>query len=362
VEGELLARRAFDFARFCELAGASPKERAQLRQGLVRGLKDYFEATYGYDRYGAETILLLPERMAQPYIYGYGLKRLLHDRRISQRTKLAVARVALDIAEYGADGGLPYCFLYALWFLAHHGDLSTGDLRYGLVASAGETEPFRGMEKSEVLQFFRLLLQNAELPAPERAFWAHSLICRHRDQSGSGEVINEMLGQDELLLADRRELCRAWINWRQPRLDVSIPAPGPDSRSLFVAEHLPFWVAHAASWPTSKMVFGGVVWLARLGDDPLTLAQTWIDYHGHGAEQIHAAVAEVVAEHAHAMPEQQVKAIIERGIAISGSSPTRRRFYRLGTSLYGEEYLTRATGDAANSVRQWAVRQMQRPG
>jgi len=78
-----LRQARFDFAVFCGSIGSIPKERNPLRQDLVRGLKDYFEATYGYDRYGAETVLLLPERMAQPYIYGYALVRLLHDRRLS---------------------------------------------------------------------------------------------------------------------------------------------------------------------------------------------------------------------------------------------------------------------------------------
>ncbi|GAC1466402.1 MAG: hypothetical protein NVS2B16_24550 [Chloroflexota bacterium] len=351
---------AFDFGVFCARIGATAKERGPVRQDLVRGLKDYFESTYGYDRYGAETILLLPERMAQPYVYGFALARLLHDRRVGDRTKIRAAHHALDIIDYGADGGLPYGLFGALNYLTLQGDLATEDLRYGLVVSAGEMEPFRGTDKTEFVSFFRMLLGRADLPSGEKTFWGHSLVVRHRDQPGATELIHELLGCDDVPAEMRRELCRAWINRRQPRLDVPLPEPDIGFRSTFVAEHLPFWIAHAPSWPTWKMVNLGLIWLARLGEDPVELAEKYIGYVGAGSEQVHSAVADIVAENHAAMPEVRVKEVIERGIAISGSSPTRRRFYRLGTDLYGPEYLARATEDAANSVRQWAVRQLQK--
>jgi len=230
------------------------------------------------------------------------------------------------------------------------------------VVSAGETEPFRGTEKAEFVPFFQMLLSHPEFPSGERSFWGHSLVVRHRDQPGATELINLLLGHEDIPVEERLELCRAWINWRQPRLDVPIPAPDLGFRSVFATEHLPFWVAHAASWPTSKMVHLGLAWLAQLGDDPLELAQTYIAYQGSGAEQIYSAVADIIAEHHAGLPESEVRGVIERGIAITGSSPTRRRFYRLGTELYGPEYLTRASEDAANSVRQWAVRQLHKQG
>jgi hypothetical protein len=60
------------------------------------------------------------------------------------------------------------------------------------------------------------------------------------------------------------------------------------------------------------------------------------------------------------MPDAAVRRVVERGITITGSGPTRRKFYRLGADLFGDTYLTRATEDAAGSVRQWAARQLQR--
>jgi hypothetical protein len=127
-----------------------------------------------------------------------------------------------------------------------------------------------------------------------------------------------------------------------------------------VAEHFPFWVEHSPSWPTPKMVHLGVVWLARLGDDPLELARTYLAYYGSYRDQIHGAVADILSEHAATLPPEQVQQLIEEGLTLSGESSTRRRFYQLGADLFGEEYVTRATADTASRVRQWAARRMQK--
>jgi hypothetical protein len=298
--------------------------------------------------------------MRHPYVYGFAVLRILHDRRISDQTKMAVAERALEVIEYGADMGLPFGLYAVLHFLLQQEDLRTEDLRYGLVVSAGEQSPFRGLDRATGEDFFRRLLDQAEMPPAERTFWGHSLIARHQDQPGAADFVNLLLGHQVIAVEDRRELCQAWINFRQPRLSVAVPEEIGDPRADFVADHMGFWIAHVPSWPSRSMVRLGLVWLARLGADPLELAQVYIAYQDTFAEQIHAAVADIIAEHYDCMPENQVRSLIEKGIAISGSGPTRRRFYRLGTDLFGPHYLERATADTANSVRQWAVRQLQK--
>ncbi|HEX6506578.1 MAG TPA: hypothetical protein VF221_03010 [Chloroflexota bacterium] len=355
-----MIERKFDLAAFCARVGATAKECNTLRQNLVRGLKDYYEAAYGYDRYGAETIFMLAERMSEPYIFGFAGRRILHDRRVSLPTKLATAALALDTVSYGSDGGLPYAFFGFMGFLARHDRLPPGDLRYGLVVSAGDYSPFRGLEKPEYVDFFRRLLADHDVPMAERVFWAHSLIARHQDGHGASDLINMLLGDGEIAASERIELCNAWLRFRQPRLQVETPAPDGSFRGEFVAEHMPFWIAHMPSWPSPAMVRLALIWLPRLGADPFELSQTYITYGDTFSDQIRGAVAEIIAEHHGSMSEGQVKGIIEKGIAISGSSPIRRKFYQLGSSLFGAEYLDRATSDSANSVRQWAARQRQK--
>ncbi len=349
--------RTFELADFCARVGASTKEANVLRQDLVRGLKDYYEALYGYDRYGAETIFMVPERMSQPYIFGFGCRRILHDRRISLATKVATARLALDMVLYGSDSGIPFAFFGILGFLATEQQLSEQDLRYALVVSAGEAAPSRGLEKSEYLGFFRQLLRHETMPASERLLWSHSLIARHQDGPGGAETINLVMSDEGFSLGDRYELCSAWLRFRQPRLQVSLPSRDGSFRGEFIAEHMPFWVAHSPSWPLPMMVRLALVWLPRLGADPMKLCEEFISYTDSFSDQVRTAVAEIVAEHHASMPSAGLKNLIEQGIAISGSSPIRRKFYHLGTTLFGPEYLERATSDSSNSVRQWAARQ-----
>jgi len=350
----------FVLADFYVEIGAERKEEHALRQDLVRGLKDYYETAYGYDKYGAETILLLPERMHQPYIYGFALLRILHDRRISSATKVGAAQHALQVLDYGADGGMPYGLFAALHVLAENGRLSIGDLRYALVVSASDSDPFRGIDRAWMLRFFRWLVANGDVPAAERLFWAHSIIARHSEQSGAAKLIDVLMAGEETPLENRRELCQAWVHFRQPRLLVVEPDTDDTPRGALVGEHMRFWVAHAPSWPSSVMVRLGIVWLARLGENVFELLQTYIGYADTYAEQVHGAVVQVLTEHHGSLSEAQVKSVIEQGLRLTGSSPTRRKFYRLGADLYGVEYLERANIDTAGSVRQWAARQKQK--
>ena len=352
--------RTFDLATLCAHMQATPKESNALRQDFVRGLKDYYEATYGYDRYGAETIFMVPERMSEPYIFGFACRRVLHDRRISSSTKIATAALGLDMVVYGSDGGIPYAFFGIVAFLAAEGHLSAQELRYSLVVSAGETGPFKGLEKSEYLQFFRYMLGYEETPPVERLFWSHSLIARHQEGLGTADLINLTLGDERFALEDRRELCTAWLRFRQPRFPVDVPGANGGFRSAFIAEHMPFWIAHSPSWPLPSMVRLALVWLPRLGSDPAALCEQYIGYSDTFADQIRSAIGDIIAESYGSMTTAQIKSIIEQGIAISGSSPVRRKFYGLGTAILGPEYLERAISDSASSVRQWAVRLKQR--
>lgn len=355
-----MSEAAFDVAAFAAQVHATPKEHHALRQDLLRGLKDYFQAAYGYDRYGAETVFQLPDRMREPHIYGFGLHRILHDRRISDDVKAGAAQYAIAIIAYGQDGGVPFALFDAIRFLAQYGHLEPDDLRYTLVATAGEYGPFRGMDRRGIMTTGEWILACSAMPVQERAFWLHSLIARHGDGSGASELADLLLGDAGMPVDLRTEICEAWVNFRQPRFTVPIPDGGGAYRSRFVAEHMQFWVSHSPSWPSHTMVRQGVVWLARLDGDPAAIARYYIGYRDTYADHVHGAVADVLTEHHEAIPEGQLKAVIEKGIAMSGSIPTRRRFYRLGTDLFGPRYLERATSDAANSVRQWAVRQLQR--
>jgi hypothetical protein len=123
---------------------------------------------------------------------------------------------------------------------------------------------------------------------------------------------------------------------------------------------MPFWVAHAPSWPSEPMIRLALVWLARLGSDPLDLAETYVAFRDTYSDQIHLAVADILAEHHASIPADRLRKLIEQGLAVHRAIPTRRAFYRLGNDLFGPTYLERAAVDSASSVRQWATKQLSR--
>lgn len=347
----------FDLEAFYSEVGVSARERHALRQDLVRGLKDYSEHHYGYDRYGGETVLMLGERLGHPQTFAFAACRILRDRRLTISTRVKVAERVLD--QLNRTEEPPQGLFLALDYLAAHQRLEVDALRFGLVASAGAPHPFQGLEKSELIRVFTWLVRQAPLPVAERLFWGHSLVARHQDDAGAADLIHTLLGAEAIPAEDRRELARAWTNFRQPYLVVHIPsASGP--RGAWVAEHLPFWLSVSPSWPTPHMIRHGLLWLARLGDDPLLLAQNAMKRGGPYAEQFQAGAADILGEFHAVLPAEQVEHLVEEGIGITGSLVTRRRFYRLGADLYGQRYLERATHDTAGSVRQWAAKQLQK--
>jgi hypothetical protein len=101
--------------------------------------------------------------------------------------------------------------------------------------------------------------------------------------------------------------------------------------------------------------------LSHLGEDPLTLARTFIEESGPHAEQLHAAVADIISEHRAEMPLDAVERVIDRGTRVSSSATTRRRFYSLGAEILGPRILDRAAGDSAASVRRWAAQRRAKP-
>jgi hypothetical protein len=358
LDGEQVAKRTFDVEAFYAEVGVTARERGPIRQCLVRGLKEYYESTVGYDKYGAETVLHLTRQLGVPQVYGFAVQRILHDRRISEDTKCRVATRALNVVSYGEDQGVPGTLLSAISFLASHGRLAAVDARYVLTVTAGDDAPVREMVKGEIISLLRWLLDCDEIAPSERLFWGHSLVSRRQEDAGAKEMIDLLLGHAAFPQSQRAELARAWIHRRQPHLDVETHDAGEEPRTLFLSHHLPFWVAHVTSWSSLPMMRHGLVWLARIEGSPIEIIETYFDRHGPYAEQLCAGIADIMHEHHAAMPVDRIKAIIDDGIATPGSGAIRRRFYRLGHELFGPSYLERASDDTAGSIRQWAQRRL----
>lgn len=349
----------FELEAFFARVHARHREKSWLRQNLVRGLKDWFLTIHGYDRYGAETAFLVRERMGEPRIFGYAALRILRDRRISDETKVLVARETLEILDYDSDLGPPFGLLETVDFLLQRDRLTTSELRYAMLAAIAHENPFAGVEAPSARGLVTRLMARQDMPVEERAFWGHSLVTRHVEGFRVAALVDALIGSNELPQALRAEMCWSWVHLRQSRLTVPIPASDGSYYGRFVEEHMPFWVAHMPSWPRSPLVRRGLLWLSRLGEDPLALAQVFIAASDTPDEQVLAAVADIIAEHHQEIPRDALRSLIDRGSAPPSPISARRRFYRLGIGLLGREYLERAANDSAASVRHWAARQVE---
>jgi hypothetical protein len=100
-----------------------------------------------------------------------------------------------------------------------------------------------------------------------------------------------------------------------------------------------------------------VMALPALGADPLGVCQQYLTPARGDGLALHQGVVEVIRAHHPQMPPAEVKALVERGLAMNAMQ-TRKIFYELGADLYGPDFLKRAAQDNANSLRQWAAKRL----
>ncbi len=102
-----------------------------------------------------------------------------------------------------------------------------------------------------------------------------------------------------------------------------------------------------------RAVFG----LAQLGEDPISVCQTYLDSEsGSAADAINQGVVDVIREYHQHLPQAVVQELVERGLKIRKTN-TRKTFFQLGAELLGPDYLTRAQSEPSKSIRDWAAQQ-----
>ena len=103
-----------------------------------------------------------------------------------------------------------------------------------------------------------------------------------------------------------------------------------------------------------------VLALVRLGEDAWETAVLYLDStRDYGAEALNMGVADIIAEYADAIPPEEIRELIEKGIQIPQVS-TRKTFYRLSTQFYGTELLEKTAEDNAASIRNWGAKELKK--
>jgi len=396
----------FDLKRFYRNLQIPSAEQALVADCLQRGLKSYYGCVAGPGKKAPAGGL--KDRLQQPYVFGFGVVEMLREPALSADTCLKAVAWALEQIDVEAEYGTPHGLPTMLSYLAHHARLEPVLFRSVMIAADFEGALFDDWQFEEVHELLNWVLERGGLPHSEALWWAW-YITLHCEPPGICRSLAEtLMAHAALTPADKRGLCRAWLDdsavgtppaqWEAMqamlRGDVEGFARYSAEAGMPVPEKLPSARELEADFDTAldalldsedgveppllpvamfrRMLVGpmGIVpltplvyrrealfALAGLGEEPLALCQHYLD-SARGelhADAINQGVADVLAAYSQQMPPDEVRALVERGVAAS-SAPTRKAFYQLGAELFGEDFAARAADDPAKLVRDWAAK------
>ncbi|MEK7785316.1 MAG: hypothetical protein AAB658_07825, partial [Chloroflexota bacterium] len=305
---------------------------------------------------------------------------------------------------YGTPHGLPVL----ISFLAGAGVLDLPSFRSLMIAADFGGPLFDDWELVEVRRLFGWLIKKAEVADDERLWWLWH-ICVHCESAQTCRSLAEgLLTEGALSNTSKRALCKAWLT----DAPAGKPPPQWEAMNALLSGDVETFTAYAAeaglpvpdSLPSRAVIEAdydsaldtlldegddltsgppmslqllrnilvgpsgmvpltpatlkraAIFALPTLGDEPLKVCQQYLgSAREYYADTVNGGVADVIRAYHDQMPEESVKALIERGLKI-GAVNTRKTFYQLGADLFGQRFMTRAARDNAKSIREWAAK------
>jgi hypothetical protein len=104
-----------------------------------------------------------------------------------------------------------------------------------------------------------------------------------------------------------------------------------------------------------------VVWLAKLGRDPLELLNTLLKpntVRGYGGDHVASGALDLLSEKWEDLEEETRMELLEKAASLPDTS-VRKRAYILGEKNIGREFLEQSLDDKAKSLRHWASDRLQ---
>ena len=375
---------------FLELA-IHQAEQAEVEDCLVRGLEFYYRYVYGYDKYGEYPEFLVQERMYEPFIFGFGAVEVVRRSNLSIETRQKVVQYTWRQIRPMEEYGIPYGLPVLLSFLARTEVLEAPLFRSILLMAAVERHHlFDELHKDELLSLLDWMTAQANLPPGEQLWWVQFL-SSYCDKPHLGKPMMEhLLLHPRLATTCKRDLCRAWLSkeprgkppaqwialkaklqgdskgfkaaWAQLTLSEQELMPSevedksalvPDLSTFSILVDRNSYLALIPNYMKRRAVLG----LAQLGEDPISVCQTYLDSEsGSAADAINQGVVDVIREYRQDLPQAVVQKLVERGLKIRKTN-TRKTFFQLGAELLGPEYLTRSQSEPSKSIRDWAAQQ-----
>lgn len=391
----------FDLDQFLYGLEIPPKEHPHIRRALSQGLGQYFYDMYGRYEHGKQPADLIPNNMGIPFIFGYGALAVIDHKKISQDTKVKICQYALATPNPIYEDGLPYGLITLLGYLAETGDLPLPLFQLGMInLEFGGVGSFRrsiwhfGTRREAVLALLNWLAIHPEIAADEKLFWVWRWSLESEfDPHLVKALANAWLAHPGVPNETKQHLCWAWL--RDAKKEVGAPPQAWQIMNAFMsgdrekleqllagmegASDLPFpeimppsaddgeagliyqllhgphdlWLVPA---PLKRMAIPA---LARLGDDPQTVAEMFWDSgdSDYYIDAIHNGIADLLREFQEQIPPAELRRLVEQGLNFSRVN-VRKTFHALALELYGDEYLAQALQDVAKSLRTWAKKQI----
>ncbi len=104
-----------------------------------------------------------------------------------------------------------------------------------------------------------------------------------------------------------------------------------------------------------------VVWLARLGKDPLELLKRLLKpntVRGHGGDHVASGALDLLNERWEKIEEEVRLELLKKAASLPDTS-VRKRAYILGEKFLGLDFLRQALDDKAKSLREWAEKRLE---
>lgn len=390
----------FDLDQFLYGLDIPTQEHPRIRSALSRGLGEYFRDRYGRYHYGKQPADQIPEYMAEPFVFGYGVLEVLARKQISRESKVKICQYALATMDPGDEDGLPYGLITILGFLAQEDALTPSLFQVGMVAQEfggigflrRSIWPF-GTDRDAVLALLDWLAATPDIDDEEKLYWVWrwSLQSEH-DSHLVKALANHWLAKDNVPADVKETLCWAWLReadnvGAQPpalrlmdtfmagdrdKLQQLLIEFGADPSDLPLPEQMPPDIDEDEEGLTFQLMHGlrrttlvpaplkriAVPALARLGQDPLTVAEMfWEGDHDYYTDAIFGGIADLLREFQAQIPPDALRRLVEKGLA-NGRVSVRKAFHLLARDLYDGAYLPQAAGDRAKSLRTWAQKQM----
>ncbi|MCA9956814.1 MAG: hypothetical protein KC434_18920, partial [Anaerolineales bacterium] len=395
--------RTFDLDQFfTALQIESDKEQARIRSCFATGLEVYYDYIYGYRKYGRKPEHLINQRMGEPYIFGFGMVEALRAKRgIKETSKLAICQYTLQTITPEDEFGVPHGLIVLASYLAETGYLSADMFRGIMQATNLLRDWIEPWLIEEAIPLSNWLIAQEGIPTQEKLFWLWHLSMQLHDQYHFGKkLVIHWLAHPDLPHAVKKELVQGWLDnvkqlgtppapWRLVMAQVTgdlaaaeqaLKEMGASHQEIKQVKKI---IEEEASEDLMGRLFSrdplfnfnpafgylyvpdwlrriAILELVKLGEDAWETAVLFLDSsREYGSEAINKGVADIIAEYADAIPPDEVRELIEKGIQIP-QVPTRKTFYQLSTRFYGTELLEKTAADNAASIRNWGAKELKK--